>query len=162
MWLMRKDLSHHGGWGRRKNGGLNSKDRAIMLLKTNVEKMSLLGSAIISMKTKAYFTLAIIYMKMNDLAKIAVRHRERACAEDRYGFSSPRPLQADARRQGGRNSASHRYRSKGRRVATGGKRHAGRSSTEEMLKMKVDPEMYMKTKDRTTLCPTQKTTFVPD
>jgi len=30
-----------------------------------------------------------------------------------------------------------------------------------MLKMKVDPEMYMKTKDRMTICPTQKTTFLP-
>ena len=30
-----------------------------------------------------------------------------------------------------------------------------------MLKMKGDPEMYMKTKDRTTFCPTQKATFVP-
>ena len=41
--------------GRRKSGGLNSKDSAIMLLKTNLEKMSLLGSAIISMKTKGLF-----------------------------------------------------------------------------------------------------------
>jgi hypothetical protein len=27
--------------------------------------------------------------------------------------------------------------------------------------MKVDPEMYMKTNDKTTICPTQKTTFLP-
>jgi hypothetical protein len=37
---------------RRKKRGLKFKACAIMLLKTNVEKMSLLGSAIISMKTK--------------------------------------------------------------------------------------------------------------
>jgi hypothetical protein len=30
-----------------------------------------------------------------------------------------------------------------------------------MLKMKVDPEICMKTKDHATICPTQKTTFVP-
>ena len=30
-----------------------------------------------------------------------------------------------------------------------------------MLKMKEPPGMCMKTKDRTTICPTQKTTFVP-
>jgi hypothetical protein len=41
--------------GRRKKGGLKIKACAIMLLKTNVEKMSLLGSAIISMKTKGLF-----------------------------------------------------------------------------------------------------------
>jgi hypothetical protein len=41
--------------GRRKKRGPNSKDRAIMLLKTNVGKMSLLGSAIISMKIKGLF-----------------------------------------------------------------------------------------------------------
>jgi hypothetical protein len=35
-----------------KNGRQYLRDRAIMLLKTNVEKMSLFGSAIISMKTK--------------------------------------------------------------------------------------------------------------
>ena len=33
--------------------------------------------------------------------------------------------------------------------------------TQKMLNMKVDPEMYMKTKDRATDCPTQKATFVP-
>jgi hypothetical protein len=30
-----------------------------------------------------------------------------------------------------------------------------------MLNMKVDPEMYMKTKDQVTICPTQKATFLP-
>jgi hypothetical protein len=30
-----------------------------------------------------------------------------------------------------------------------------------MLKMKVDPEMSMKTKDHVTLCPRQKATFLP-
>jgi hypothetical protein len=55
MWLMRKDLSHHGGWARRKRGGQKTEACAIMLLKTNLEKMSLLGSAIISMKTKGLF-----------------------------------------------------------------------------------------------------------
>jgi hypothetical protein len=30
-----------------------------------------------------------------------------------------------------------------------------------MLNMKVDSEMYMKTKDGATICPTQKTTFLP-
>jgi hypothetical protein len=41
--------------GRRENGGLNSKDRAIMLMKKNVEKMSVYGLAIISMKTRGLF-----------------------------------------------------------------------------------------------------------
>jgi hypothetical protein len=31
-----------------------------------------------------------------------------------------------------------------------------------MSKMQVDPEMYMKTKDRATICPAQEATFVPD
>jgi hypothetical protein len=31
----------------------------------------------------------------------------------------------------------------------------------KMLNMQVDPEMYMKTKDRTTICPRQNMTFVP-
>jgi hypothetical protein len=30
-----------------------------------------------------------------------------------------------------------------------------------MLKMKDDPEMFMKTKDPVTICPTQKMTFLP-
>jgi hypothetical protein len=55
MWLMIKDLSNRGGWGAEKKGGLIPKACAIMLLKTNIEKMSLLGSAIISMKTKGLF-----------------------------------------------------------------------------------------------------------
>jgi hypothetical protein len=38
-----------------KNGGQYLRDSAIMLLKTNAEKMSLLGSAIIFMKTKDLF-----------------------------------------------------------------------------------------------------------
>jgi hypothetical protein len=41
--------------GRRKSGGLKFKACAIMLLKTHIEKMSILGSAIISMKTKGFF-----------------------------------------------------------------------------------------------------------
>jgi hypothetical protein len=35
-----------------------------------------------------------------------------------------------------------------------GKPSGGRRATQKMLKTKVDPEMYMKTKDRPTLCPT--------
>ena len=43
----------------------------------------------------------------------------------------------------------------------GKKSHGGTAGTQKMLEMKVDPEMYMKTKDRVTNCPTQKTTFLP-
>jgi hypothetical protein len=43
----------------------------------------------------------------------------------------------------------------------GKKSRGGSASTRKMLKMKVDPEMCMKTKDDTTICPTQKTTFLP-
>ena len=39
-----------------------------MLLKTNLEKMSVLGLAIISMKIKGLFYLAIMYMKINGLS----------------------------------------------------------------------------------------------
>ena len=35
------------------------------------------------------------------------------------------------------------------------------SEPQKMLKVKVDPEMYMKTKDQVTIFPTQKTTFLP-
>ena len=41
------------------------------------------------------------------------------------------------------------------------KRRRGESITQKMLKMKGDPEMYMKTKGEATICPTQKTTFLP-
>jgi hypothetical protein len=41
------------------------------------------------------------------------------------------------------------------------KRRAGKSITQKMLKMKGDPEMYMKTKDDPTICPTQMATFLP-
>jgi len=36
-----------------------------------------------------------------------------------------------------------------------------RGPPQKMLKMKIDPEMCMKTKDNATICPTQKTTFLP-
>jgi hypothetical protein len=36
----------------------------------------------------------------------------------------------------------------------------GSAQHKKMLKMMIDPEMYMKTKDRTTKCPTQKATFL--
>ena len=50
-----------------------------------------------------------------------------------------------------------------RRIAKAeGEKSLGRTrATQKMLKMKGDPEMSMKTKDRTTICPTQKTTIVP-
>jgi len=48
------------------------------------------------------------------------------------------------------------------RIAAEGKKTAkGPPAPIKMLKMKVDPEMYMKTKNHATTCPTQKTTFVP-
>ena len=43
----------------------------------------------------------------------------------------------------------------------GKKSHGGTRALQKMLKMKVDPEMYMKTKERATICPTQKTIFLP-
>jgi ferredoxin len=43
-----------------------------------------------------------------------------------------------------------------------GKKSRGRTRvTQKMLKMRGDPEMCMKTKDCTTICPTQRATFVP-
>jgi hypothetical protein len=48
------------------------------------------------------------------------------------------------------------------RIEAGEKSHAGgREQPIKMLKMKVDPEMCMKTKDEATNCPTQKMTFLP-
>jgi hypothetical protein len=44
--------------------------------------------------------------------------------------------------------------------AEGQKSGGGKGAPKKMLKMKVDPEMYMKTKERATICPTQKTTFL--
>ena len=41
-----------------------------------------------------------------------------------------------------------------------GEGRAGRAHPIKMLNMKVDPEMYMKTKDRKTICPMQKVTFL--
>ena len=55
MLLVLKDLYRLGECGAEKRRGLKTKDSAIMLLKTNVEKMSLLGPAIISMKIKGLF-----------------------------------------------------------------------------------------------------------
>ncbi len=37
----------------------------------------------------------------------------------------------------------------------------GREQPIKMLKTQVDPEMSMKTKDKLTICPREKTTFVP-
>src|ERR1019366_7418865 len=43
------------------------------------------------------------------------------------------------------------------RIEAGKKSHGGgREQPIKTLKMKVDPEMYMKTKDRTAICPTLK------
>jgi hypothetical protein len=44
--------------------------------------------------------------------------------------------------------------------AEGEKVARGTAQPKKMLKMMIDPEMYMKTKDRTTKCPTQKATFL--
>jgi hypothetical protein len=44
------------------------KASAIMLLKTNIEKMSVLGLAIISLKIKDLSYSAIMYMKINELS----------------------------------------------------------------------------------------------
>jgi hypothetical protein len=52
---MLKDLQRHRACSTKKKEGQYLRDSAIMLLKTNVEKMSLMGSAIISMKTKGLF-----------------------------------------------------------------------------------------------------------
>ena len=42
----------------------------------------------------------------------------------------------------------------------GKKSRAGTEQPKKMLKMTIDPEMYMKTKGQTTKCPTQKATFL--
>ena len=55
MWLMIKELSKSCGRGAQKKGDPYLKDRAIMLLKTHIEKMSDYGLAIISMKIKGLF-----------------------------------------------------------------------------------------------------------
>jgi hypothetical protein len=47
------------------------------------------------------------------------------------------------------------------RRGRGGKSRGRQRATQKMLKTEVDPEMYMKTKDHVTMCPTQKTTFLP-
>jgi hypothetical protein len=52
---MKKELSKSGGRGAGKRGNSFLKDSAIMLLKKNVEKMSVLGLAIMYMKTKGLF-----------------------------------------------------------------------------------------------------------
>jgi hypothetical protein len=52
MSLRKNELSKSGGRGAGKRGDSFLKDSAIMLLKTNIEKMSVLGLAIISMKIK--------------------------------------------------------------------------------------------------------------
>ena len=52
MSLRKKELSKSGEYGARKKRGPYLKDRAIMLLKTHIEKMSDNGLAIISMKIK--------------------------------------------------------------------------------------------------------------
>ena len=55
MSLRKKELSKSGGRGVKKKGDPYLRDRAIMLLKTHLEKMSVLGLAIISMKIKGLF-----------------------------------------------------------------------------------------------------------
>ena len=54
---MIKELSKSGGRGVEKKGDPYLKDRAIMLLKTHIEKMSVYGLAIISMKIKGLFLI---------------------------------------------------------------------------------------------------------
>ena len=68
MSLRQKELSKSGGRGAKKKGDPYLKDRAIMLLKTHVEKMSLLGSAIISMKTKGLFHPSHYIYEQNGLS----------------------------------------------------------------------------------------------
>ena len=87
-----------------------------------------------------------------------------ACAKDRSGFvpSAASTIRRRARRAqlgaapllvGGPTTT---HASRQRRKSRGGQR-----APIKMLKMKVDPEMCMKTKEQTTICPTQKTTFLP-
>jgi hypothetical protein len=104
-------------------------------------------------------------MKINELSSyprpnIGVE----AGARDRSGFvpSTAPTIQRRARRaQPGPvlrrvgDSQQPKRRGRGRKVAGGDR------APQKMLKMKVDPEMYMKTKDHATICPTQKTTFLP-
>ena len=48
-----------------------------------------------------------------------------------------------------------------RLAAEGNKTDRGKQPTQKMLNMKSDPEMCMKTKDKMTVCPRQKATFLP-
>jgi hypothetical protein len=68
MLMIINDLAHRGGRGVQKKGTPYLKDRAIMLLKTHVEKMSLLGSAIIFMKTKGLFRSCHYIYEKNGLS----------------------------------------------------------------------------------------------
>jgi hypothetical protein len=55
MSLRQKGLSKSCGHGVEKSGGSKMRDRAIMLLKTHLEKMSVFGLAIMSMKRNGLF-----------------------------------------------------------------------------------------------------------
>ena len=76
-----------------------------------------------------------------------------ACVQDDAGFI-PSAASAIQRRLVGRNAASHRRWSgdwqEPMRGGEGGKVAGEPRATQKMLKMKVDPEMSMKTKDRMT------------
>jgi hypothetical protein len=88
-----------------------------------------------------------------------------ACAEDRSGFVPS--VASTIRRRARRAQLSVAplpvggTRNNPRVAAEGKKTRGGQRATQKMLKMQVDPEMYMKTKDWMTICPTQKTTFLP-
>ncbi len=107
-------------------------------------------------------------MKINELSSNRrSKGKMGACPQDRSGFVLPAASTIRWGGPGGHRSALNRCwsgdsRQPTRVEAEGGKvARGGTAAPIKMLKMKVDPEMCMKTKDRTTFCLTQKTTFVP-
>ncbi len=78
--------------------------------------------------------------------------------------SAPRgcPLDKAKARRDAENTGQIIRRRRGEIVEAVGKKSRGETvQPQKMLKMKIDPEMSMKTKDRGTICPTQKMTFLP-
>jgi hypothetical protein len=107
----------------------------------------------------------MICMKRKELSsKCSLKTEIGACAQDgtRFIRSASTTIRWGARRA--QLSVARCWsRDPQQPIPRGGraKRPAGAASPQEMLKMKQPPGMCMKTNDYMTICPTQKTTFLP-
>ena len=160
MWLMGKGLSHRGGWGAEKNGGLNSEDSAIYVIENKCRKNVTFWLCHHIYENKRLISFLPLYLwKQMGLAKIAGRNRERACAGDRDGFvaSTASAVGWKARRtQSGlapERVGSTRARDRGEKA-----RGESASTLRDVKNEGTSGDVY-DNKDQSTFCPAQKRHF---